>query len=297
LRWGGLNTTSLSVLGSITFTYSNAQSQFSNTSLFATTLKAEYKTQLWDIRFNPEHNDIGTTDLSFIRTNVGDVENVKNSSINLEQTGALSGNIFVRYLDEGARFPTTTTGEFIIFIGQNYTVTQAQENTFAKNTFEVGARDYDRIYYFYLDGMLRSIQHQVRWWLGEIIPDGTRRYVQIGNIETGNKNNYGVVNGNDPSYGTVDYRTRYYSQTVFVPAFMTFKIQFRFHVSLNSTTPSTIANSPRVFMNVIRTGRFGNRTIPPTEPTPPINPEPVINQAARPGLGYPGSKFGGESFN
>jgi hypothetical protein len=293
LRWGPVNDRmSLTALTSITFTFSTT-----NLNLFASTLRSEYKTQLWDNVFNPDYerlfdqipfksNKAGTfSDLNFIRLTAEDAKNAGDAEGGEGDTVANDDNIRVSKFGHPSDPSSSTTLEFRILIGKSYTVTYGSESTFAKNTFYVEAKDYDRIYYFYLDGMRRHINHQVRWWLGEPTSTaGTFRYVQIGNIETGNKENYGTTE--TTSYGNVSYRSRFYSQTVFVPAFMRFKIQWRFHVTASWTSASTEANSPRVFMNVIRSGKF--RLLPTTTPTEP--PTPLINQTQTgSGLGYPGS--------
>ena len=252
------------------------------------TITSYFKSQMWDNVFNPDYgfglptksNPLQATaddfsDLVFKRTSdLG--ENVKNESGNGNTADA--GNIFVKQLGFSTGSPVDTvktTGEFVIMIGSGYASSTSNETDVSKNTFSVDARDYDRIYYFYLDGMRLQIPHQVRWWLGE--PGTTTNWIQIGNIETGNKFNN---NRAATSYGsTVDYASRYYSQTVLVPAGMAFKIQFRFHLTWNLTTASSDVNSPRVFVNVIRSGKFRRLGyVAPTTATTYTG-----------GLGYPGS--------
>jgi hypothetical protein len=267
----------------------NIMATSSTTLSIYSTINSFYKTQMWDNVFNPDYgvnapgpvaakNADDYSDLAFKRT--GDaIENVKYDG---DGGGAYENNIFVMPVGFAQGSPgdtVKTTGEFVIFIGANYNSSRTSESQVAKNTFSVGARDYDRIYYFYLDGYRLQIPHQVRWWLGEA--GTTTNWIQIGNIETGNKNNN---NRSSPSYGAVDYASRFYSQTVLVPAGVSFKIQFRFHVNFSISTASTESNSPRVFFNVIRSGKF--RTLGYVAPT---TASPIIGN-----LGYPGSPVDAE---
>jgi hypothetical protein len=246
------------------------------------TITSYFKSQMWDNVFNPDYgvnvpakNADDYSDLVFKRTSASG-ENVKNNSD--DENTANSNNIFVKQIGFSTGSPSDTvktTGEFVIMIGASYVSSTSDETLVSKNTFSVDARDYDRIYYFYLDGMRLQIPHQVRWWLGE--PGTTTNWIQIGNIETGNKFNN---NRAATSYGSAnDYASRYYSQTVLVPAGMAFKIQFRFHLTWNLDIASSNTNSPRVFMNVIRSGKFRRLGyVPPTTATTYTG-----------GLGYPGS--------
>jgi len=254
------------------------------------TITSYSKSQLWDNVFNPDYgfglptkaNPSQATaddfsDLFFKRTTDAG-ENVKYDADENGET-AESNNIFVKQIGFSTGSPTDsvkTTGEFVIMIGTSYASSTSDESSVSKNTFSVAARDYDRIYYFYLDGMRLQIPHQVRWWLGE--PGTTTNWIQIGNIETGNKFNN---NRAATSYGSAnDYASRYYSQTVLVPAGMAFKIQFRFHLTWSLTIASTDINSPRVFVNVIRSGKFRRLGyVAPTTATTYTG-----------GLGYPGSE-------
>ncbi len=278
LRWTTVGNDGLiTVLSPMVFTSSTT-----NVNIFASTIRSEYKAQMWDNVFNPDYGanvaakDADTySDLAFSRTTTSG-ENVKFDSDDGETANA--GMIFVKPVGFAQGFPSDvvkTTGEFVIMIGQGYASSTTSESDVSKNTFSVDARDYDRIYYFYLDGYRKQIPHQVRWWLGE--PGATTNWIQIGNIETGNKNN---INTGSLSYGSItDNASRFYSQTVFVPSGMAFKIQFRFHLTWSLATKTNDSNSPRVFINVIRSGKF--RTL---ASVPPTTASPIVGN-----LGYPGS--------
>jgi hypothetical protein len=92
----------------------------------------------------------------------------------------------------------------------------------------------------------------LEWFLSR---QAASNYVKIGNVENSNKGGYML---GLQTYGTapnIFYMSRFYSQTVLVPAGMYFKIRFNFHVSYTPASTMNDSNSPILYMNVFRSGR------------------------------------------
>jgi len=119
-------------------------------------------------------------------------------------------------------------------------------------------RDYDRIIYFYSDSLTFHIAHRLSWYLG--YPSATdeqngdsipSQWKKVGVVETGNTDNINTSNlivttlGNgigyptngsgQPTFASLTYQIRTYSQMVIVPSGSSLKIRLDFPYSWNST--------------------------------------------------------------
>lgn len=223
-------------------------------------LRSTYYCSLWDNLFNPGASTINS-DNSWTRSTISEDSN-KNTATN---DVPASNNVYIKLL--GAR----TTVEFSI--RANAYVAGTSVSAFSKSAFVCAPRDYDRLFYFYLDGSSFQVPHRLEWFLSR---QAAANYVKIGNIENSNRGGY--MQGLQ-TYGTtgISYMSRFYSQTVLVPAGMYFKIRFTFHVSYTPASTMNDNNSPILYMNVFRSGRVrftGDSDTETVATAPPVTSPP-----------------------
>jgi len=194
-------------------------------------LNAQYKTSIWDNTFNVDRIDTGDTSL-------------------LDNYWVRNTNTTFTFNDDGA----TNSVNVILNSG-----TFSQDAQFIFNPISYSSKDsrstwtntkkpYDRFFYFYTPQSNYKLIHQIEWYLSN---DDQLNWKQIGHLDTGNQDNY-----NQESGGTSSYATRYYSQSVMVPAEMDFKVKFSFPFDYTPDTTPAISSLQSVIFTVFRSGKW-----------------------------------------
>jgi len=215
-------------LGNTNYTVNtDSGSTFSTLGFFA----ASYKTNVWDNTFN--------------------VDRVNNPDT------TLLDNFWTRNVIPSDSFNDTSSGDSVEVILASGTYSQDSKFIFrpgsytAKNSISSWTNErkpYDRMFYFYNGVSDYHIIHDLSWYLSN---DSQTAWKQIGHLETGNQNSY-----NQEILATSSYATRYYSQSVLVPADMDFKIKFAFPFEYSLSLATATSSLPYFVVTSIRSGKW-----------------------------------------